>query len=374
MATEQTQAQDGAVAVDPELEVSRMIDALSKLRYRVVTEEEYKSLASKKLEFNPPGDKTSTPKPIVRDRIGRGRARSLDYTLKDFKEEPRSVGITRSTLSTGQLDSNLGRIPKIPTFSGQEQKGDVSFNVWRYEVRCLLKDVSLPETVLLQAIRQSLKGTAREMLIPLGETATGTAILSKLEGLYGNVETDEATLQKFYTESQQEGESVTAYACRLETLLHASIESGYIDRVAKETMLRSKFWTSLNERLKTQTRNKYETIKSFDMLVREVRAIELELTNNDKVKSSAKKGQHQPVHAEQMQSKIEIMAEQLTTLCEKIKDLDSKVIGLQSNSRNSNNSNNSRSGRQNRQQNNSGPQRNDNSTGKGKASGQQPKD
>lgn len=310
------------------MEVSEMISALAEQKYRVVTEDEYRELVEYKLPFRPAAELASTPKPKLVGRMGRGRARSRASISLDLgKQEPEaSVSMSRTGLvNHSQFDSNLVRIPKVPIFSGQEQKGDVSFNVWRYEVRCLMKDISLPETVLLQAVRQSLKGTAREMLIPLGENATARDILRKLDGLYGNVESDEATLQKFYTEAQQDGESVTAYACRLETLLHASIDSGYIDGIAKETMLRSKFWTSLNERLKTQTRHKYESIKSFDLLVREIRAIELELSNADKVKSSAKKGQHQPIQAEQTDNKLDQMVTQLAALSEKMKSLESKV-------------------------------------------------
>ena len=62
--------------------------------------------------------------------------------------------------------------PKLPVFSGAEEpsKGEVSYEVLQYEARCLQK--SLPENVLLLSIRTSLRGAARDLLIPLGEDAT----------------------------------------------------------------------------------------------------------------------------------------------------------------------------------------------------------
>lgn len=79
---------------------------------------------------------------------------------------------------------------KLPTFSGEQiQKGEVNFDVWSYEVRCL--KTQYPESVILQSVRSSLKGTARNMLIPFGETATVDIILQKLDDFYGNVYTAE---------------------------------------------------------------------------------------------------------------------------------------------------------------------------------------
>ena len=55
------------------------------------------------------------------------------------------------------------------------------YEVWRYEVRCLKVDGLLSEANVLQAIRKSLRGTARETLIPLGEEATSDSMIAKLD-------------------------------------------------------------------------------------------------------------------------------------------------------------------------------------------------
>lgn len=362
MDDEQAQAADRKwQGKEEETEVNKMIAALTKHNYRVLTETEFIALSSAKLPLGPPIS-SSTPSAGAKPKYpyGRGRGARARYISQTEGEDGARLGklkvkdeafseseFTKGDNLTGPVldisnSASTVRIPKISNFSGQELKGDVSYNVWKYEIRCLMRDSRYSEADILQAVRQSLKGTAREMLIPLGERATGEQILKKLDGLFGNVVSDEVTLQKYYTETQQEGESVTAYACRLETQLQTAIDSGYVVPGSKDAMLRSKFWTSLSERLKTQTRHKYENIKSFDVLVREVRAVEMELGDFDKVKSK-KVAQHQPVHIDGNDQKMNLLMSQLETLTEKMKSLETKMDKIGSNKKsNSNFSNNSK--------------------------------
>ena len=69
--------------------------------------------------------------------------------------------------------------PKLPVFSGSEvpQKGEATYEVWSFEVKCLKNIQELPEHILLQSIRNSLRGSARDMFIPLGEKATVDEIM-----------------------------------------------------------------------------------------------------------------------------------------------------------------------------------------------------
>ena len=52
-------------------------------------------------------------------------------------------------------------IPKIPPFSGDEppQKGDVTFSVWRFEIRYLQIDLEVSVSHLFQVIRTSVATT-----------------------------------------------------------------------------------------------------------------------------------------------------------------------------------------------------------------------
>ena len=127
-------------------------------------------------------------------------------------------------------------------------------------------------------------------MFPFGTTASVDDILNKLDTLFGNVCSDEYIMQTFYSASQKEGESVTAYGCRLENILQMAVQNGHISSYAKDDMLRSKFWTGLrSDKLKNQTRHKYDSIKSYDLLLKEIRAVDLEINPQvDKVKSSTK--------------------------------------------------------------------------------------
>ena len=80
-------------------------------------------------------------------------------------------------------------------FSGENQKGDVSFEVWKFELNCLIRESIYPDSFILQAVRKSLKDKARDILLTLGKTASPTDMLIKLEGIYGNVSSSGVLLQ-----------------------------------------------------------------------------------------------------------------------------------------------------------------------------------
>ena len=155
---------------------------------------------------------------------------------------------------------------QITFFCGSEepQKGETSYEVWNFEVKCLQKSNYLPDHLLLPAIRNSLKGTARSMLVPLGESAYVKDILLKLDGFYGKVSTNETLIQSFYCDFQKDTESIVAFGSRIEQTLSRAVRYGHIDLVAKDAMLRSKIWTGLkSQTLKNSTRHFYDSIKDF---------------------------------------------------------------------------------------------------------------
>ncbi|XP_033731005.1 paraneoplastic antigen Ma2 homolog, partial [Pecten maximus] len=226
----------------------------------------------------------------------------------------------------------LPQVPKISSFSGDEspQRGETTYEGWRYEVRCLASDSTLSEELVLQAIRKSLRGIARQTLIPLGPMATLDEVLKKLDTFFGNVASNEVVLQQFYSATQKEGESVTAFVCRLEALLQLAINSGHVSPSARDDMIRSKFWTGLRcDRLKGQTRHKYDSIKSYDLLLREVRAVDLELNPAQKAanKPTKAKAQHSPIQVSESDKKPDKLSEQVSALMTTIKSLEKKLEG-----------------------------------------------
>ncbi|MEW8545075.1 MAG: hypothetical protein AB2693_16240, partial [Candidatus Thiodiazotropha sp.] len=170
--------------------------------------------------------------------------------------------------------------PKITQFSGEEpkQKNEASYEEWKYEVNCLRKEGDHSESVIAQAIRKSLRGQAKKVLLPLGTSAKLPDIMGKLEGVFGNVATGESVLREFYTACQSQDETVAAWGLRLEELLQKAMDKGHIKQEEKNDMLREKFWRALrSDRLKNATRVHYESITNFELLRRAVRAEEHEM-------------------------------------------------------------------------------------------------
>ena len=220
-------------------------------------------------------------------------------------------------------------VPKLPFFSGSEEpsKGEVTYEVWSFEVKCLQNTPYLQESVLLQSIRTSLKGSARSLLVPLGEKATVTDILNKLDGFYGNVSSGETLIQTFYNDFQKESETIVQYGSRLEQTLSRAIRYGHIDFVAKDAMLRSKFWTGLrSQQLKNSTRHLYDSIKDFQTLLREVRKVEQEDLNSNRPAAKQKTAQlHSGQATNDSSDTHSQLLKQMSELMSRMKAMENKL-------------------------------------------------
>ncbi|XP_020898574.1 paraneoplastic antigen-like protein 5 [Exaiptasia diaphana] len=202
-----------------------------------------------------------------------------------------SVPQTFQTASAESL-SMFGRVPRISNFSGNSSKSDVSFEAWKFEVKCLMGDHTCNEELLRHGVRKSLRGEAGVLCMHLGENATVEAILRKLEGVYGNVDSGTTLLQKFYNARQESGESVAEYGCRLEEVVNRAISRGAVAKEQANEMLKSKLWTGLkDERVRNATRYKYDMIHDFDELRAELRAMEQEIKELDCMQTKTDKPQ-----------------------------------------------------------------------------------
>ena len=100
-------------------------------------------------------------------------------------------------------------------------------------------------------------------------------------GQCGNVASGESVLQEFYTACQKSDESVTLWGIRIEEILKKAIDKGHVSPEQKNTMLKTKFWRALySTELKNATRVHFESIESFELLRRKVRAEEYEMATN----------------------------------------------------------------------------------------------
>ena len=330
---------------------NRMIDFLERNgNYVVLTQQEYQGMQTPDVSQPNIPDFTGTRPP--EDKPSRGRGRRLweaihgsqakgppevnpgvyvrQSTPKEWIGPPRvqphpAPSGYQSDASMKQMTSK--ELPKLPIFSGDDSsKCEEEYRVWSFEAKCLISDGVLDDHLILQAIRASLRGTARQVLIPLGERASSRDILAKLDTLFGNVSSAETVLQKFYTASQQDKESVTVYGCRLESLLQMAIQSGHVKSASRNDMLRSRFWTGLrDEKLKSQTRHMFDSINEFDTLLRRIRAVEQEIS----VGPRPQKAHQQSVQTDS-DRKIQKMADQMDTLLKKLKLLEEKVDGVSS--------------------------------------------
>ena len=163
----------------------------------------------------------------------------------------------------------------MPPFSGENKSGEVTFDVWKYEAKCIIREGNHRTSVVLQAIRNSLRGNARSLLVTFPDNITPTQMVDKLDGVYGNVSDHEALMENFYKQRQEEGESLADFGMRLESIIQIPYERKKISSTARNEMLCSKFFTGIRDpMLQNAVRYKYDTSKDFDTLRKEIRAVE----------------------------------------------------------------------------------------------------
>lgn len=277
--------------------------------YKVLTKEEYEVLlnASVKKEH-----KTSTPIGALLNAGLNNKASSpLKKACTTFSFSPITKLVkpaeepeTPSTGNVSMLSGNQYTVPKLPTFSGTDepQKGEVKCEVWNFEVKCLQNSGQYQEHILLHAVRKSLKGLARSMLVSVGDKDSLEDIMKKVDNFFGNVASGETLMQSFYNDRQKKGDSIVVYASRLEDTLSKAITLGHIETVARDGILRSKFWTGLfSQQLKQSSRHLFDSIKNFEYLFRESRKIQEEITAHRSI-GYTKSSKQAFIHAERAEA------------------------------------------------------------------------
>lgn len=77
-------------------------------------------------------------------------------------------------------------------------KGEILYELWRYEVMCLMREGYLKEFILM-VIRRLLKGELVNILMWFGLIDIIEEILYKFDSIYGNVMEVEDILVEFYS-------------------------------------------------------------------------------------------------------------------------------------------------------------------------------
>jgi hypothetical protein len=179
------------------------------------------------------------------------------------------------------MNFNRPQIPKISTFFGESGKGEVNYTTWRYEVRCLMEGGLYPDELIGLAIRKSVKGEAAAIVTHLGVNPSTAEMLKKFESNYGEIDSKEVVLKKFYACAQQPKETVHKYAARIEEIFAEAIEIQAL-RSSDEEMLRRVFYQGLQQPLKQSAIYYYNTEEDYDQLKIEVRKLEQELALTNK--------------------------------------------------------------------------------------------
>lgn len=172
--------------------------------------------------------------------------------------------------------------PKLSNFYGEENKGDVTYEAFKFEVQSLLSEKVFTEAQVLLGMRRALRGTASDIVRRLGTGVTVAEILKKLDSTYGNIESQETVMKKFYS-CTQETDSINTYAAKLEELYSQAIDLGAINR--REELLKQVLYQGLRIDLKHIAQYKFATIPDYDAFKIELRKMEAEMKTDVKTKT-----------------------------------------------------------------------------------------
>lgn len=190
-----------------------------------------------------------------------------------IKKEASSDSSSASKVS--KEDPILYKQPiRISIFSG-DGKGETSYELWRYEVMCLMREGHSKESILM-AIRRSLKGEPANILMRLGSVDIIEEILHKFDSIYGNVMEAEDILAEFYSAKQRDDENCAAWSVRLEDLVTKAVRKGKVSPTLTNDMLRTMFYKGLRADLKDISGHLYHNTYDFDRLRVAIRKIEME--------------------------------------------------------------------------------------------------
>ena len=171
--------------------------------------------------------------------------------------------------------------PRVSIFYGEEGKGEVRYQTWKYEIECLQQEKKYPEDQLLMAIRRSAKGEAANILRRLGVKASVHDIIKKFNSSFGDIDSPELIMKKFYAVEQKPTESLITYAARVEELFAQAVQVKALS-TTQEAILKSVFYQGIKQPLKQCGNLKYETIADYDRFKIEMRKIESDLQETSK--------------------------------------------------------------------------------------------
>ena len=130
-------------------------------------------------------------------------------------------------------------------------------------------------------------------------------------------------MQTFYNDFQKD-ETIVSYGTRLEQTLSRAVTREHIEIAAKDSILRSKFWTGLrSQQLKNSTRHLQDSSIDFKSLLRDIRKNESEDASYLKLVQK-QKAQQQSSQVE-TESKEDKILKQLSDLIDRVKSMERRL-------------------------------------------------
>lgn len=188
----------------------------------------------------------------------------------DVEPEQGDMRMTQAAIMTPY------QYPRISSFSGDSSKGEVNWECFQFEIESLESDGVYSPEQILHGIRKAAKGEAAEIIRRLGTGVTVRQVMHKLKSTYGNIETRESIMQKFYSCTQQMGETVAAYASRLEDFFDKAVSLGGLRRT-DTNVLKGVLYQGLRRSFKQLATYKFDTVTDYDKFKIELRIIESEM-------------------------------------------------------------------------------------------------
>ena len=162
----------------------------------------------------------------------------------------------------------------IGKFSGTEPVPDneLTFDQWRIDVRSY--QTSVPDHILLPAVRKSIVGKAQSVVRTLGPNYSVEDVIKCFAREYEGVTSSDIVFKEFYQLKQERGEKVQIFSIRLRDAL-TNLTSRFLERVlAKDhdKMLRDRFFYSIKAEMRNSIRHLYYDEKvTFGELLMKVR-------------------------------------------------------------------------------------------------------
>ena len=183
--------------------------------------------------------------------------------------------------------AEIHHYPKFSIFFGEEGRGEVNWDTFKYEVTSVMETRNFSEEQILFGMRRALKGGASDKLRRLGPRVSLREVLEKLQSDYGTIETSESIMKKFYTCEQKANECVESFAARLEELFDKAVELKGLDRHDRD-ILKQVLHSGLRRDLKLMSAYQCDKESSYDEFKGELRRLEADLKDTDTDKKPCK--------------------------------------------------------------------------------------